>query len=114
MIVLGERHLRHVLGAYQQYYNGTRTQADEVCPGDRQHSFAAGSRRIAPSLRPDLICDRDTRKRSLISASINPSGEHRLERPLHPLSRTVLSIKLYDDVALTGGKRRCTSRPLPA
>ena len=23
---------------------------------DRQHSFAAGSRRIAPSLRPDLIC----------------------------------------------------------
>src|SRR4026209_2440271 len=23
--VLGERHLRHVLGAYQQYYNGTRT-----------------------------------------------------------------------------------------
>jgi len=22
--VLGERHLRHVLGAYQQYYNGTR------------------------------------------------------------------------------------------
>ena len=25
VIVLGERHLRHVLGAYQQYYNGTRT-----------------------------------------------------------------------------------------
>ena len=25
VIVLGERHLRHVLGAYRQYYNGTRT-----------------------------------------------------------------------------------------
>src|SRR6476469_4577294 len=25
VIVFGERHLRHVLGAYQQYYNGTRT-----------------------------------------------------------------------------------------
>ena len=25
VIVPGERHLRHVLGAYQQYYNGTRT-----------------------------------------------------------------------------------------
>jgi hypothetical protein len=24
--VLGERHLRYVLCAYQQYYNGTRTQ----------------------------------------------------------------------------------------
>jgi len=24
-ICFGERHLRHVLGAYQQYYNGTRT-----------------------------------------------------------------------------------------
>jgi len=23
--VFGEQHLRHVLGAYQQYYNGTRT-----------------------------------------------------------------------------------------
>ena len=23
--MLGERHLRYVLGAYQQYYNGTRT-----------------------------------------------------------------------------------------
>ena len=26
VIVFGERHLRHVLRAYQQYYNGTRTQ----------------------------------------------------------------------------------------
>ena len=26
VIVLGERHLRHVLGAYQKYYNGTRTR----------------------------------------------------------------------------------------
>ena len=25
VIVFGERHLRHVLRAYQQYYNGTRT-----------------------------------------------------------------------------------------
>ena len=25
VMVFGERHLRHVLGAYQQYYNGTRT-----------------------------------------------------------------------------------------
>jgi transposase InsO family protein len=25
VIVFGERHLRHALGAYQQYYNGTRT-----------------------------------------------------------------------------------------
>ena len=25
VIVFGERHLRHVLGSYQQYYNGTRT-----------------------------------------------------------------------------------------
>ena len=54
--------------AYQQYYNGTRTHlalakdftADEVCPGDRQHSAAADPRRIAPSLRPDLISDTDT------------------------------------------------------
>jgi hypothetical protein len=25
VIVFGERHLRHVLRSYQQYYNGTRT-----------------------------------------------------------------------------------------
>ena len=49
-------------------YNGTRTtsgagqgfNADEVCPGDRQHSAAADPRRLAPSLRPDLISDTDS------------------------------------------------------
>src|SRR6188472_1974068 len=42
---------------------GQRLTADEVCPGDRQHSAAADPWRLAPSLRPDLISDTDSGRR---------------------------------------------------
>ena len=66
VIIIGERHLRHILRSYQQYYNDTRTHlslakdftANEIRPGGRPHSSAADPRRIAPSLRPELIFDR--------------------------------------------------------
>jgi hypothetical protein len=32
VIVFGERHLRHVLRSYQQYYNGTRTHLALASP----------------------------------------------------------------------------------
>ena len=66
VIIIGERHLRHVLRSYQQYYNGTRTHLSlakdspltRSVQAGREHSSAADPRRIAPSLRPDLISDR--------------------------------------------------------
>ena len=66
VIVFGERPLRHVLrvpAVLQRHPDtsgvGQRLTANEVCPDDRSHSAAADPRRIAPSLRPDLICDKD-------------------------------------------------------
>src|SRR4051812_46200816 len=40
---------------------GQALPADEIPPSGMQHSSAAGPRRIAPSLRPDLISDRHSR-----------------------------------------------------
>src|SRR6476659_2048552 len=66
VIVFGERPLRHVLrvpAVLQRHPDtsgvGQRLTANEVCPDDRSHSAAADPRRITPSLRPDLICDKD-------------------------------------------------------
>jgi hypothetical protein len=49
VIIICERHLRHILRSYQQYYNDTRTHLslakdspDEIRPGGRSHSSAAG------------------------------------------------------------------------
>src|SRR4051812_31401775 len=53
---------------------GQRLTAHEVCPGGRSHSFAAGPRRIAPSLRPDLISDSDRRKSLVAFDSLLPIG----------------------------------------
>ena len=68
VIVFGERHLRHVLRAYAHYYNGVRTHLSlakdspltRSVQSRRKYSSAADHRRIAPSLRPDMIYDMDT------------------------------------------------------
>src|SRR6476620_2437172 len=46
---------------------GQRLTADEVCPENREHSAAADPRRIAPSLRPDLISDTDRARRTPVA-----------------------------------------------
>jgi hypothetical protein len=66
VVVLGERHLRHVLLSYMKYFNEARTHliteqgcADIArCPGRRAHSVPANFGRIASPIRPDLIFDR--------------------------------------------------------
>ncbi len=67
VLVFGERHLRHLLRAYADYYNWTRTHLslDKDSPASRaiepfrSYSGCPNSRRIASPIRPDLVCDRD-------------------------------------------------------
>jgi len=66
VVVLGERHLRHLLLSYMKNYNETHThhaieqgRADLArCRGGWAHSLSTDLGRIASSLQPDLICDR--------------------------------------------------------
>jgi transposase InsO family protein len=68
MLVIGERHLRRLLRAYADYYNRTRTHLSLdkglACfarhRAIRSHIACTNSRRIAPSIRQDLVCDRDS------------------------------------------------------
>src|SRR6266436_2672742 len=67
VVVLGERHLRHVLLSYLKYYRGTHASSvGEGCAGlaryrtGRTHSLSPSSRRATPPICSDLICDRDT------------------------------------------------------
>jgi len=61
-------HLRHMLRAYQQYYNGTRTHLALAKDSPLTRSVQAVGRILplpilggfAPSLRPDLISDTDS------------------------------------------------------
>ena len=65
--MFGERHLRHVLSCYIDYYNSVRTHLSlgKDTPIHRAveivgvHPSATCSRRPAPPVRADLICDRD-------------------------------------------------------
>src|SRR5215204_4509632 len=66
VLVFGERHLRHVLACYINYYNAARTHLslDKDAPDQRAvqsmtHPSATCSRRLAPPIRSDLIYDRD-------------------------------------------------------
>ena len=65
VVVFGERHLRHVLQSYMNYYNETRTHLslDKDAPVSRAvdraaHSLSFNPRRTAPPICPDLIWDR--------------------------------------------------------
>jgi transposase InsO family protein len=66
VVVFGERHLRHVLQSYMNYYNETRTHLslDKDAPVSRAVDRAGHilcrsiSRRITPPICPDLICGR--------------------------------------------------------
>ena len=70
VIVFGERHLRHVLRSYAEYYNGVRTHLSLTKdfpftrPVQRVEAFYR-SRSLAtpPSLCPDLISDNHNRRR---------------------------------------------------
>jgi transposase InsO family protein len=68
VIVFGERHLRQLLRSYQ------RLTANEVCPENREHSAAADPRRIAPSLRPDLISDKDNPRDANYACALSSAG----------------------------------------
>jgi transposase InsO family protein len=68
IIVLGEVHLRQTLQSYARYYNGTRTHLslNKDAPKSRAaekagHYLPSDPGRTAPSIWPDLICDKDTR-----------------------------------------------------
>ena len=68
IVVFGERHLRHMLFLYMEYYNDARTHlslnkdAPNItgCSGSRAYFPDTHSRRITPSVCSDLISDRDT------------------------------------------------------
>ena len=71
VVVLGERHLRHVLLSYMKYFNEKYFNeahtliTEQGCagtarrPGLWAHSVPANLGRIASPIRPDLIFDRD-------------------------------------------------------
>src|SRR6266446_6909786 len=66
VVVLGERHLRHVLLSYLKYYRGTHASSvGEGCAGlarrrtGRTHSLSPSSRRATPPIYSDLIYDRN-------------------------------------------------------
>src|SRR5258708_40148010 len=64
IVVVGERHLRHVLLSYMNYYNETRTHLslDKDAPFTRAVANAGrphctpNSWMFSPSISPDLIC----------------------------------------------------------
>src|SRR5450631_1641638 len=65
VVVFGERHLRHVLLSYMNYYNEVRTHLslDKDAPTSRPvqswaHSLPSGPGRAASPICSDLICDR--------------------------------------------------------
>jgi transposase InsO family protein len=65
VVVFGERHLRHVLKSYMNYYNETRTHLslDKDAPlsrtvESRAYSLPSNPRRTASQICPGLICDR--------------------------------------------------------
>jgi hypothetical protein len=74
VVVFGERHLRHVLSCYIDYYNGLLQcglHASILGQGhtgatrrsiNRTHSSATCSRWPAPPIRADLVYDRDSRR----------------------------------------------------
>jgi hypothetical protein len=68
IVVFGERHLRHVLLSYQDYYNATRTHLslnkDAPLPRGAERAGTIVCRPILGGLHhqsicPDLICDKD-------------------------------------------------------
>ena len=69
VVVFGERHLRHVLSCYMEYYNAARTHLSlgqghpdpSRRASSRTHPSTIRSRRSASPVRTDLICDRDSR-----------------------------------------------------
>ena len=63
IVVFGERHLRHVLLSYMDYYNATR----------RDYCLPPDPGRSPSSICPDLICDKDTRSTSRSSAAGIPA-----------------------------------------
>jgi hypothetical protein len=67
-VVLGERHLRHVLLSYKDYYNTARTHLslNKDAPVPRGVEWVGNIvcrliRRTAPSIWPDVIFDRHRR-----------------------------------------------------
>ena len=67
VVVFGERHLRHVLLSYMDYYNGTRTHLSlsKDAPMSRAAETAGRilCRPILGGLHPDLICGRHSAKK---------------------------------------------------
>jgi transposase InsO family protein len=82
IVVFGERHLRHLLRVYADYYNSTRTHlslkqglAGFACRRIiRSHIAFAHSGRIAPPIRQDLVSDSDSPLGADYVAIILPLG----------------------------------------
>src|SRR5215218_1546711 len=69
VVVFGERHLRHVLSCYIDYYNAARPGQGHTGPTcrsiNRTHPSATCSRRLPSPIRSHLIYDRDSGIKSL-------------------------------------------------
>jgi transposase InsO family protein len=63
VVVLGDRHLRHVLLSYKHYYNATRTHLslNKDAPFPRGVALPPDPGRTAPSIWPDVIYGRHSR-----------------------------------------------------
>ena len=84
VVVFGERHLRHVLLMYLDYQREDTPVLEQGCArttgySDRwAHLRKPNSRRITPSVCPDLIYDRDRLECSWQATASRPRGQWRV------------------------------------
>jgi hypothetical protein len=76
LVVVGERHLRHVLASYQKYYNEVRTHlslqkdaGSARCVPDRARAFVANLGRATPSICSSLSFRRGQGQSSALGAA---------------------------------------------
>jgi hypothetical protein len=87
IVVFGERHLRHALLSYMNYYNSNTSVVRQRCSGitcgscRRPDSSEADSRRSPPRVRPDLICGRDTSAAKAANAKRHGNDDLAWETP---------------------------------
>jgi transposase InsO family protein len=98
VVVFGERHLRHVLLSYMNYYNETRTHLslDKDSPlsrtvEGRAYSLPPSPRRTASQIRPDLICDRHSTEALKNSVACRHVNRSRCQSILAPFTRCRLT-----------------------
>ena len=104
VVVFGERHLRHILLSYMEYYNGARTHLslNKDTPVPRAvrplGAFSRNQFWVDPSVRADLISERDSFAMRHKICKVKPKVASRRTR--EAISHTELSRNVSRDRAV--------------